>query len=501
LPLLFDRYNCPRLTIRAGRPGASNKFDTLVHMSNRHGPNYGEWTDWTGVFTFKEEHLWQNTTWTVLQIDRPEAGTDITIDNFKIYLPAASSYPNPNDVCGQLVMNGADFNGINPYPWYRVHSESKLDVVKDEDNNKYLALYQRRDSWSSIEQTLDHNCFDTGVVYEISAKVRLYSEFDERHYWYLEYRFDGSYHRRTILQCSPQKYANGFVSCSGKFTIDQELAEATNVRLRMVMNGDRDKNFDIDFADISIRFSRGYINKLVVSTDDAMCWGEDAEIHVGTSTYYSWNRDEVPNGFTSGIFNVKDKNDGTMEFRLRDPPHIPVISAEDSTIMAAQVALVSRNVKIAGDGDEVADHKGKYKGLVCSFQSVNVVLTSFRNPGAYLQVLHTPNQVQLISGVRFDNMGRRGGVDRFPIQVLYSGSLQGTEISHNSIHGSHQRCIVLEGTGNVTIAFNVAVDNRGSCIEIGPNASDNKIRYVVLPPVNTYVCATMTLSPNLFHIQ
>lgn len=96
--------------------------------------------------------------------------------------------------------------------------------------------------------------------------------------------------------------------------------------------------------------------------------------------------------------------------------------------------------------------------------------------GAYLQVLHTPNQQQKISGIQFVNMGRRGEVDRFPIQFLYSGSLHGTDISVNSIYGSHQRCIVLAGTGNVTIASNVAVDNRGNCIDIGPNAADNKIK-------------------------
>lgn len=93
-------------------------------------------------------------------------------------------------------------------------------------------------------------------------------------------------------------------------------------------------------------------------------------------------------------------------------------------------------------------------------------------------MLHTPNQQQIVSGVQFDNMGRRGEADRFPIHILYSGSLQGTDISQNSIRGSHQRCIVLDGTGNVTIASNVAVDNYGNCIDIGPNATDNTIRYV-----------------------
>jgi hypothetical protein len=80
---------------------------------------------------------------------------------------------------------------------------------------------------------------------------------------------------------------------------------------------------------------------------------------VGTSLYYSWNSEVVPNGFTSGISNVKDNKDGTIEIRLKDPPLIPVVSLEDSSSMAAQVALISRNVKIAGDVDEVEGHKGK----------------------------------------------------------------------------------------------------------------------------------------------
>jgi len=329
-------------------------------MSSSHGPNYGEWVDWTGVIHFKEEHLWQNSTWTILQIDRPEPGTDITIDNFKIALPKESSYPNPNDVCGELVMNGdAEGNGFNPFPMERTDSKTKLDVLKDENNNNYFALKERTASWSSMQQDLDPNCMDVGVVYETSAKVRLHSEYDEKYYWYIGgIRSDGESFYRTILQCPPQKYEDGFVRCSGKFTVDKVLAEATDLFLRMRINGDRDKTVDIDYDDVSIQFSRGYINKFVVSKDDAVCWGEDSEIHVGTSLYYSWNS-EVPNGFTSGISNVQYNNDGTMEFRLKDPPHIPVISFEDSNSMAAQVALISRNVKIAGDIDEVEDNKGK----------------------------------------------------------------------------------------------------------------------------------------------
>lgn len=95
--------------------------------------------------------------------------------------------------------------------------------------------------------------------------------------------------------------------------------------------------------------------------------------------------------------------------------------------------------------------------------------------GAYLQVLHTTNQDQLISGVEFEHMGRRGEEDKFPIQIQYSGSLPGTLISKNSIHDSQQRCIVIDGTANITLSENVAANNYGHCIFVGHNASDNTI--------------------------
>ncbi len=82
---------------------------------------------------------------------------------------------------------------------------------------------------------------------------------------------------------------------------------------------------------------------------------------------------------------------------------------------------------------------------------------------------------QKISGVQFKNMGRQSEDDRFGLQILYSGSLPGTEISKNSFYRSNHRCIVLEGTRNVTVLNNVGVSNAGHCIYSGPRARDNVI--------------------------
>lgn len=76
--------------------------------------------------------------------------------------------------------------------------------------------------------------------------------------------------------------------------------------------------------------------------------------------------------------------------QLSKAPTIPILSQVDSITQAARIALVSRNVKIGGDLDEWDD-----------------------NRGAYLQVLHTINQVQHLSGVEFKYMGRFAQDDRY----------------------------------------------------------------------------------------
>jgi len=134
---------------------------------------------------------------------------------------------------------------------------------------------------------------------------------------------------------------------------------------------------------------------------------------------------------------------------LSEIPTIPILSTVDSLEFKTDVALLSRNVKIYGAKGE-------------------------ESKGAYMQVLHTPNISQLVLGVEFVNMGRLSELDRFAIQLLYSGSLEGSSISKNSFH-DNWRCIVIDGTSNVTISNNVGHRNNGHCIFIGSQSQDNII--------------------------
>ncbi len=311
----------------------------------------------------------------------------------------------------------------------------------------------RSRSSTTIQSHLNVECLEQGVTYLASAIMRIHSEFDEEYYFYFRYKKpDGSWHSYTYLQCPPQRYSDGWVKCSGEFIVPDSIASAVEVKWHFHFSSPREVTATVDFDDISIKYHKGALDNLIVNADDAHCWGIGAEVHIGSSTYYSW-RQEAPNSFNTMVRDVTDNYDGTLSIGLVDAPYIPVIAASEHADFATDIALLSRNVKIRSDDDEVG---GK---------------------GAYLQVLKTPDVAQIIRGVEFINMGRKREEDRHPLQVLYSGSIEGTEISSNSIYGSNSRCITVEGTSNVTISGNVAALNRGHCVYIGYESLDNIVEH------------------------
>lgn len=107
-----------------------------------------------------------------------------------------------------------------------------------------------------------------------------------------------------------------------------------------------------------------------------------------TSMYHSTSSEKSNGLFVSQVANVQVNNDGTANLQFLDAAILPIISVKDNPDHAAEVALLTRNVKI--EGDEGEDRKG-----------------------GYMQVLHTEYVAQIVQGVEFVNMGRLGEVDRF----------------------------------------------------------------------------------------
>jgi hypothetical protein len=56
-----------------------------------------------------------------------------------------------------------------------------------------------------------------------------------------------------------------------------------------------------------------------------------------------------------------------------------------------------------------------------------------------------------------------GELGRYPIHFHLCGNVKGSVVARNSIRASNQRCVVVHGSHNVTIAANVAFDTKGHC--------------------------------------
>ena len=278
-------------------------------------------------------------------------------------------------------------------------SSERLKII-EEAGNKFWRLFEREHYRSSLKYELDTTCFTRGVTYIMSSRVRYHNSHDfvggsESYYWDLDYlrASDGAWKSRRIVDCNAQSVEDGWVMCSGKFIMDEDFSETSKAYLMMGFHNQRDgSKYNLDFDDISISYHQGYVSDLVVDTQDISCWGIDSDVHVTSATYYSWAK-EVDNGYVSQIRNVTDNGDGTSSIQLKKATTLPIISEEENSAYAVQIALLSRNLVIQG-------HEGEDR------------------KGGYFQVLHTLNVSQTIQGVEFVNMGRRSEVDRFVSDFL-----------------------------------------------------------------------------------
>lgn len=96
-----------------------------------------------------------------------------------------------------------------------------------------------------------------------------------------------------------------------------------------------------------------------------------------------------------------------------------------------------------------------------------VVMGEQRLPGfgGYMAIAHTALR-QVVDGVEFFNMGQAGILDRYPLHFTFGGHHPSTfhsRLTKNSIHHSHNRCIVIQATHGVNVEYNVAYRTHGHC--------------------------------------
>lgn len=345
-----------------------------------------------------------------------ETEIDITMDSFNLFLPSESSYQDTNALCHELVANGdAEGNGFNPYPMTPTRSDFDRVTIVEEDGNKFWRLSDRYTHDSSVNYQLESTCLTKGTTYRLSNRARFHIPDDfqgtsEPYFWMFLYRrpSDGGWSSRRIVDCDAQSVDDGWVECSGEFMMEEDFSLSSDIRLRMSFFNSRDgARYDVDLDDISIQYVKGYVDEFVVDSDDVSCWGSDADIHVTTSSFFTYDS-KKRDGILSKIQSHIENDDGTTNVQLIDALTLPIISVEEDADYAVELALISRNIKVEGANDE-------------------------NNKGGYMQVLHTPNITQQIQGIEFFNMGRMGEFDRFVSDQC------AVEIVSNSIRVYHSQ--------------------------------------------------------------
>jgi len=459
---LDDHYRCVKIYSKTGRL-ESNVYNHRHHITshkigevyNRYAPNYGEYFHIVSTFTLNEDHLNSTNPFHYIQIEGPEEGVDITLDEFRIDLPGASSFPpdTPENVCDDLLYNrDANANGFNPYPHKAYHWQERLEV-HEEDGNRFFRLRNRLGT-RSFHSKINPACLYPGVQYKVSFTVRIHTILPQKYDVVIR---GENLHDKRILKCDAQSIDdgdNGWVKCEGYFTIDDDLASGMSwAAVELITDNHVNRGlYTVDIDEISIRFQEGFVNGIVVDQDVVPCWGAGSRLHVTSAVFY---RTYSKTGYEGLITEVQSLDDGTAILMLDSsyPPIQPIITEEESDEFAVEVALLSRNVKIRGD----------------------VEVTDSSIIGAHVKILS--NSTQVMSGIEFLNMGSSiDGHSRYPV-LIKNGNFSGgnSMISKNSLRDSYVRGIVLEETSGLSVNENIVFQVKDHSFFVGSKSSNNTL--------------------------
>ncbi|MEO9652249.1 MAG: G8 domain-containing protein [Roseobacter sp.] len=179
-----------------------------------------------------------------------------------------------------------------------------------------------------------------------------------------------------------------------------------------------------------------------LTVEEQTGWGIGDQIAI-TSSDYEYEQDET--------FTITDVSANGLTFTLDKPlayMHYGETESEDNGLIGedfqewqiderAQVALLSRNVKIQGDEDA---HEDGYGGHTMVMRGAE---------------MH-------ISGAEFANMGQEGILGKYPVHWHLLGDTgAGQYIANSSIHHSFNKGLTVHGTSHTVVSDNVVFDTIG----------------------------------------
>jgi len=389
----------------------------------------GKWFDLKGVVSLSSDWIADSDVFSLLTINEVEPGIDISVDDVKLSLPPAAAFPDPNDVCGDLIKNGnADlFDGFT-FPMYSFVWYKTLGM-KQENGKSFFTMTNRDQVFDSLAVELNPGCLQNGATYSFSTRLRINSATEVKTRVALKItNSDGTVSYENVLQgeCPATSSSIGWITCTGDFEFKTNHAMADKVELFFITGSNNSD--DADFDDVSFVYKRSTAQagmKLQDGTNVDSCYAPGAQLVV-----------------TSNDLNYDSAQIGTLSTVVPSVVEVTenlshITTKVDAADYAIEVAFLSRNILFRpGDSDAI---------------------------GPSLTILNTPGRAQKIKGAEFTGFGATGVVGRHPINLKSSSDSTGSSVSKNTVRSSKNRCINLDSTNNVLVSGNVAYDNSGHC--------------------------------------
>lgn len=137
-------------------------------------------------------------------------------------------------------------------------------------------------------------------------------------------------------------------------------------------------------------------------------------------------------------------------------------SSKRTVILSPEVVKLTRNIQI--------------QGFDSSFNLDSWMDTSPpRVLGGHFIMSHSAEK-QVVRGVELIGLGQAGLTGLYPLHIHFAGdSGAQSELSHNSIHHSQQRCVVIHASNGVKIKENIAFRTAGHCYMTEDGVEKNNV--------------------------
>jgi hypothetical protein len=141
-----SQVNCPKLQFSHMDSLGTVRWKELISTDGAVSIVDGEWFTLHQSITIDDlmsPH--PSDVFSLFSINGVEPGVDISIDDISISLPPVEAYPDPDNVCSELIVNGnAEEFGQFTYP-FKSYMNSNLLTIKEENGNNFFSIRNRKE--------------------------------------------------------------------------------------------------------------------------------------------------------------------------------------------------------------------------------------------------------------------------------------------------------------------------------------------------------------------